>query len=247
MQNKVSTIIVLIFGLFVMGFASIHYYINMYSGETVKETIVVGQTIKMPKQNSFIYDIGLKKNDILSCKDGVLTGLSDGSVEFPLYSGFKKYTYHVDVYEVKEPDQSDQTLSVGDTVTLDEQENALDTEWRVSDQSLVKVEGNELTCLMPGDVVVSEIVNHTKTFNWKVKIEEPVLNFTEKEIKKDEEIRLLLSPCKGEVKWESSDPTIASIDETGKVTGLKKGETVINAKIGDFETSAKIKVESKDD
>lgn len=42
--------------------------------------------------------------------------------------------------------------------------------------------------------------------------------------------------------WTSSDPTVASVDETGLVTALKGGEAVITAKAGDVSASCTVSV-----
>ena len=44
------------------------------------------------------------------------------------------------------------------------------------------------------------------------------------------------------VTWSSKDDTIAKVDNNGKVTGLKEGETTIIAKVGNFETECNVEV-----
>ncbi|WP_081943526.1 type I pullulanase [Caloranaerobacter azorensis] len=49
----------------------------------------------------------------------------------------------------------------------------------------------------------------------------------------------------GKVKWETSDDSIASVDDEGKVTGKKEGKVEITAKSGDIQDKIVITVKSK--
>lgn len=45
------------------------------------------------------------------------------------------------------------------------------------------------------------------------------------------------------ITWKSEDPTIATVDENGKVTAIKEGKTTVTAKVGDFEAECIVIVE----
>ena len=49
---------------------------------------------------------------------------------------------------------------------------------------------------------------------------------------------------KGDVVWKSSKPSVASVDENGKVKGLKTGNCIITAKCGDFYLGCAVSVTS---
>ena len=71
------------------------------------------------------------------------------------------------------------------------------------------------------------------------------LNITEEsieiEVGQDIAVNVVLENLEGNIQWEVSDASVASV--SGKVvTGLKVGETIIKAKIGEYEDSCSVKV-----
>jgi len=53
-----------------------------------------------------------------------------------------------------------------------------------------------------------------------------------------EQLTATTTPAGSEVVWSSSDSTIATVDSTGKVTGVKEGQATITAQIKGSETKA---------
>lgn len=71
------------------------------------------------------------------------------------------------------------------------------------------------------------------------------LNITEEsieiEVGQEFAVNVVLENLEGDIQWEVSDASVASV--SGKVvTGLKVGETIIKAKIGEYEDSCSVKV-----
>ena len=82
----------------------------------------------------------------------------------------------------------------------------------------------------------------------KVPLESISLNETEKQLNKGDNLQLTVTynpedtTVNKTVTWTSTDDTVATVDENGKVTALKAGTTYIKAKVEDKEVSCKIDV-----
>lgn len=60
--------------------------------------------------------------------------------------------------------------------------------------------------------------------------------------KKTTVLKPKLYGIKGNVTYTSSNPAVATIDAKGKVTGVKKGTTIITMKVGGYTATCKVKV-----
>ena len=131
-------------------------------------------------------------------------------------------------------------------------DNATDKEliWETSDASIAKVDSNgKVTGVKPGTVTIT-----AKTKDGKVKatctvnveeipVESITLSPTEMSVKvgTSAQITPIINPENATDKdliWETSDASVATVDNTGKVTGVKKGTVIITAKTKDGKVKA---------
>lgn len=84
-----------------------------------------------------------------------------------------------------------------------------------------------------------------------VPLEAIVLNYAERELKLGKTLKLKAEPVPAdatdawEVVWASSDPSIATVDEEGVVTGLSEGDANITATVGSVVGTCKVMVREK--
>ena len=70
----------------------------------------------------------------------------------------------------------------------------------------------------------------------------PKLNKTSARIYIGKTVKLKISGKKGKVKWQSSNPSVASVSSSGSVKGKKAGKAVITAKVGSKKLKCTVKV-----
>ncbi len=88
-----------------------------------------------------------------------------------------------------------------------------------------------LTALKKGNITVKALVGGKLKKVCKVKVEQPKMK-TAISVKTGKKKRAKLGGTKQAVIYESSDKTVATVDEKGKVTGVKAGIATITAKVG---------------
>lgn len=114
-----------------------------------------------------------------------------------------------------------------------------------SDPTVVTVKDGELSCLALGKAIITAKTKDggytaacTVTVNEATNVPVPVtnvtLNETQLEVKVGKERQLVATVVPDHatlkvVKWESSDPSIATVDENGKVTAVALGSALITA------------------
>ena len=124
--------------------------------------------------------------------------------------------------------------------------------WESSNEDAVTVsEDGVITAVGAGNATITAKVGD-KTATTQVEVKVPLenisLNETEKELNKGDNLQLTVTynpedtTADKTVTWTSTDDTVATVDENGKVTALKAGTTYIKAKVEDKEVSCKIDV-----
>lgn len=121
-----------------------------------------------------------------------------------------------------------------------------------SDSAVASVNSNGLvTGLTAGDVVITATYNNK---DYKVSIKVESLVTTETAIKITSTISIVevgesvqLQANVADVIWASSNPEVATIDNTGKLTGVKEGATTITITKGDKTDSINISVKKLSD
>lgn len=112
-------------------------------------------------------------------------------------------------------------------------------DWTVDDEAIATIdEQGKITAKSVGETTVTGVAGeHTATFRVIVDYADPVyvyLNYSgiQTGIGQDTQLsaRVIPAGARQEIVWESSDPTIAAVDENGVVTGISKGATSILAK-----------------
>lgn len=124
--------------------------------------------------------------------------------------------------------------------------------WESSNEDAVTVsEDGVITAVGAGNATITAKVGD-KTATTQVEVKVPLesirLNETEKQLNKGDDLQLSVTynpedtTADKTVTWTSTDDTVATVDENGKVTALKAGTTYIKAKVEDKEVSCKIDV-----
>ena len=126
--------------------------------------------------------------------------------------------------------------------------------WRSQNSRILTVKDGVLTPVTGGTTQVIagwHQYRDTCEVSVVVPLEKVVLNLEEKELKIGKTLKLKAAPDPGdstdpwEVAWSSSDPTVASVDANGIVTGLKEGDANIIATVGSVKGVCKVMVREK--
>ena len=131
--------------------------------------------------------------------------------------------------------------------------------WSSKNPEIATVNGGEITGVAVGTTTVTATTTNgiSKTVKVTVQTNPDIIKPTGISLDKDslvlftkqsEKLTATIQPkdtSYPEVKWESKDPTIAKVDDTGKVTGLKPGTTtiIVTSKYGNYSASCNVTVE----
>jgi Bacterial surface proteins containing Ig-like domains len=88
---------------------------------------------------------------------------------------------------------------------------------------------------LQGDISNVEIYNDVIEYKKSLSLDKSTLDLT---VGDSKQLTSTTTPASAEVVWTSSDSTIATVDSTGKVTGVKEGQAIITAQIKDSDTKA---------
>ena len=192
---------------------------------------------------------------VVSVDNGTITALKEGKATISVKSkdGYKSSSAVITV--VKKPsiihvssvslNETSLNLLTGDRATLTATvlpTNATDKtiSWSSSDESVATVKNGKVTAISAGQATISVttkdggltascIVNVTQKI---VSVNGVSLNYSELELSvgDSEDLIAQVLPTNAtnkEVVWSTTDEEVASVDENGKVTALKVGETMI--------------------
>ena len=229
---------------------------ELYEGETATLHATVSpwnatdQTVTWTSSNPSVASVD---------QNGKVTALHEGTAAITAKAG--DYTATCTI-TVKIPVQSvtlDKTtleLDEGETVTLHATvlpENAADktVTWTSSNPSVVTVDqSGKVTALYGGTAIISAKAGDrtaTCTVTVRTPVESVTLNTNILELKEGDTATLhaTVSPWNATdqtVTWTSSNPSVASVDQNGKVTALQEGTAVITAKAGDKTATCSVTV-----
>ena len=147
---------------------------------------------------------------------------------------------------------NENVVGVGKTITLTGAESQYTISWSSDDNTVATVTGNGNIGTVKGVKEGSATITYTywkwvennRYGNWDEKTESWTVTVTDipsikisgaDSVYIDQDITLsaaLSGGATGTVEWSSSDPTVASVDQNGKVTGIRKGTVTIYAALG---------------
>lgn len=129
------------------------------------------------------------------------------------------------------------TLKLHETVQLTASVDGVT--WKTNDEKVVTVDGNGLvTAVGKGSTTIAASKDGYKAGSIAIKVElEKITVSADKTSLLIGEFAQLTASQTG-VEWTSSDATIASVDNTGKVTALKIGNVTITASKADFDNGS---------
>lgn len=116
--------------------------------------------------------------------------------------------------------------------------------WTSSDSSVATVDENGVvTPIKAGTTTITvTTVDGGYAATCELTVYDITVSPTERTLKIEESVELTVTILPegftlkdGEMTWESSDPTVATVDENGKVTGVKEGECTITVYYGNAE------------
>ncbi|MBQ7504642.1 MAG: Ig domain-containing protein [Ruminococcus sp.] len=128
------------------------------------------------------------------------------------------------------------SITVGDSYQLQISNYEGDVLWSSSDEHIAKVEDGKVTANTKGNAVISAVLSDGE----KLSCDVTVKNIEVTSIKLDKssislkegnsdqiEAKLFPSEAADELEWDSTNPSIVSVDNNGFITGISKGTAVI--------------------
>ncbi len=127
------------------------------------------------------------------------------------------------------------SIEHGETIKLSaKSSNGSKITWKSSKKSIAAIDDNgTVTGLKPGETMITAKADDT-TVTCKVKVKSPVvkLNKTSVDLFRNHTVQLTASVSSGIAPvWKTNKKSVAVVDETGTVTGIKNGTAIISAVI----------------
>lgn len=172
---------------------------------------------------------------------GVVTALKPGEVTITVTVGGKSSSFTLTIYDPKAGfitlDITEKSLLVGDELTLTptvSPETLKDKTitWTTSDDKVASVSDKGIVkALAPGECTITAALSNGETATAKVTVTNSFsISPTSLELLPGEEKTITVTdPKERSLTWESSDPSIATVDAKGKVTAVAPGKVTITA------------------
>lgn len=170
---------------------------------------------------------------------GVVTALKPGEVTITVTVGGKSSSFTLTIYDPKAGfitlDITEKSLLVGDELTLTptvSPETLRDKTitWTTSDDKVASVSDKGIVkALAPGECTITAALSNGETATAKVIVTNSFsISPTSLELFPGEEKTIAVTDLKERsLTWESSDPSIATVDDKGKVTAVAPGKVTI--------------------
>ena len=191
-----------------------------------------------------------KDPKIATVENGVIQGLKPGTTTISAKVGDDTLECKVKVKrKTFKISHKEATFYVGDEGQLGIENAYPDIKWETSNAAVATVANGHIWTMSPGKATLKATSNgQTVKCVVTVKKRVPRLDQTKVTLLTDQKAVLnILDKANPEdvVQWSSNKKKIASVNEFGEVTGLKKGKAVITAKIGKKKYKATVTVKKR--
>lgn len=191
-----------------------------------------------------------KDPKIATVENGVIQGLKPGTTTISAKVGDDTLECKVKVKrKTFKISHKEATFYVGDEGQLGIENAYPDIKWETSNAAVATVANGHIWTPSPGKATLKATSNgQTVKCVVTVKKRVPRLDQTKVTLLTDQKVVLnILDKANPEdvVQWSSNKKKIASVNEFGEVTGLKKGKAVITAKIGKKKYKATVTVKKR--
>ena len=191
-----------------------------------------------------------KDPKIATVENGVIQGLKPGTTTISAKVGDDTLECKVKVKrKTFKISHKEATFYVGDEGQLGIENAYPDIKWETSNAAVATVANGHIWTMSPGKATLKATSNgQTVKCVVTVKKRVPRLDQTKVTLLTDQKVVLnILDKASPEdvVQWSSNKKKIASVNEFGEVTGLKKGKAVITAKIGKKKYKATVTVKKR--
>ena len=191
-----------------------------------------------------------KDPKIATVENGVIQGLKPGTTTISAKVGDDTLECKVKVKrKTFKISHKEATFYVGDEGQLGIENAYPDIKWETSNAAVATVANGHIWTMSPGKATLKATSNgQTVKCVVTVKKRVPRLDQTKVTLLTNQKVVLnILDKANPEdvVQWSSNKKKIASVNEFGEVTGLKKGKAVITAKIGKKKYKATVTVKKR--
>ena len=191
-----------------------------------------------------------KDPKIATVENGVIQGLKPGTTTISAKVGDDTLECKVKVKrKTFKISHKEATFYVGDEGQLGIENAYPDIKWETSNAAVATVANGHIWTMSPGKATLKATSNgQTVKCVVTVKKRVPRLDQTKVTLLTDQKVVLnILDKANPEdaAQWSSNKKKIASVNEFGEVTGLKKGKAVITAKIGKKKYKATVTVKKR--
>ncbi len=233
--------------------------ITIDTGDTDKITVTVNPDGATNKNVEFSSS---DESIVTVDKDGNITALKEGTATITITSEDDPTVTKTVTVTVENPvtditASEDFTMDIGDIKNVDAKVNEDATNKKLnyesSDPGIAKVDSNgEVIALKEGTVTIiissedDPSITETVTVTVKTPVSDIVIPDSDitLDVNEEAEIGATVAPDEADygLTYESSDPTIAEVDENGKITAKKEGEVTVTVKSEDGRVEKTIKV-----
>lgn len=155
-----------------------------------------------------------------------------------------KLNYKTETLNLGDILQLQASLKLNDKSLILASDSEVTIKWKSSDKTIATVDKNgKLVAKSPGQVTVkAETSDGAHTVSCTITVKKPYLTTVKKTLYEKENYWLYVRNGNGEIKWQSSNPSVAKVSAKGKITAIGEGVTTITAIRSQFKMECKITV-----
>ncbi|MFP3155817.1 Ig-like domain-containing protein [Lachnospiraceae bacterium ZAX-1] len=127
--------------------------------------------------------------------------------------------------------KSDIYITVGNSITLKLSGTNKKVTWSSKDNKIATVKKGNVFAKKKGSTTITAKVSGKK-YNCKVVVENPSINISKKNMDIGDSVTLKIKNTKQDIKWSSSNSSVAEVFSDGWVIALDYGTAVITGKVG---------------